>query len=36
MRHGLGVASAAGRVYVGGGRVPGLAVSDVSESIATD
>jgi N-acetylneuraminic acid mutarotase len=36
-RHGLGVAAAAGRVYViGGGRVPGLAVSAVSESIGTD
>lgn len=34
-RHGLGVASAQGRVYVAaGGRVPGLAVSDVVESIA--
>jgi hypothetical protein len=36
-RHGLGVAAVAGRVYVvAGGRVPGLAVSGASESIATD
>jgi N-acetylneuraminic acid mutarotase len=35
-RHGLGVAAAANRVYViGGGRTPGLAVSDVSESVGT-
>jgi non-specific serine/threonine protein kinase len=34
-RHGLGVAAAGGRVFaIGGGRTPGLAVSDVSESIA--
>jgi N-acetylneuraminic acid mutarotase len=34
-RHGLGVAGAAGRVFViGGGRTPGLAVSDVAESLA--
>jgi non-specific serine/threonine protein kinase len=34
-RHGLGVAAAGGRVYViGGGRTPGLAVSDVAESLA--
>jgi N-acetylneuraminic acid mutarotase len=34
-RHGLGVAAAGGRVYaIGGGRSPGLAVSDVTESLA--
>jgi non-specific serine/threonine protein kinase len=34
-RHGLGVAGVAGRVFaIGGGRTPGLAVSDVAESLA--
>jgi N-acetylneuraminic acid mutarotase len=34
-RHGLGVAAIGGRVYaIGGGRTPGLAVSDVVESLA--
>ena len=34
-RHGLGVAAVGGRVYViGGGRTPGLAVSEVAESLA--
>jgi Galactose oxidase, central domain/Kelch motif len=34
-RHGLGVAAVGGRVYaIGGGRTPGLAVSDVAESLA--
>lgn len=36
-RHGLGVAAAAGRIFaIGGGRTPGLAVSDVAESLAVD
>jgi N-acetylneuraminic acid mutarotase len=34
-RHGLAVAALAGRIYaVAGGRTPGLAVSDVNESLA--
>ena len=34
-RHGLGVAALDGRIYVlAGGRTPGLAVSDVNESLA--
>jgi hypothetical protein len=34
-RHGLGVAASGGRLYVvAGGRTPGLAVSDVAESLA--
>jgi N-acetylneuraminic acid mutarotase len=34
-RHGLGVVAVGGRVFtIGGGRTPGLAVSDVSESLA--
>jgi N-acetylneuraminic acid mutarotase len=36
-RHGLGVAAFGGRVFaIGGGRTPGLAVSDVAESLALD
>jgi non-specific serine/threonine protein kinase len=34
-RHGLAVAALDGRIYaVAGGRTPGLAVSDVNESLA--
>jgi non-specific serine/threonine protein kinase len=36
-RHGLAVAAHGGRVFaIGGGRSPGMAVSDVAESLAVD